>query len=412
MIIVIIIAALVLGIAFFQVVQGLYTALINAILAVLCAAFALSYYEPLAEALFYGSGYAHYGDAASLVLLFAVPLLVLRFLYDHFLVPGNVVFGPWADRIGGGILGLFYGTILAGILALSLQMLPFGQTVLSWRTHDEKLQVDQQLAPFYPDRFVLGMARVFSTGSLSAGPNSAFDRVHKDYRRTMFAFRNTALRNARTSTPPDALTIRGAWKPDPTSARWVAGVPEDSLLSERQNLNSQVLVVRTGVDEQARDETHHWFRLPATHFVLVSKTGNKYYPVAYLAFGAGELKRNEPEVKKWLVIEDSAREETRRSRRRRDEDDEDEGGRGGPGRANLIVLREWKTEGGPKTLHIDWVYRLPEGEEPAYMMFRRIAKAQIGKVEEGQPPVDGALQHNADIERAERRRREARNRNR
>ena len=50
MILIVITALFVLGIALFQAVQGLFSALIMSILTILCAVLAFNFYEPLAEA--------------------------------------------------------------------------------------------------------------------------------------------------------------------------------------------------------------------------------------------------------------------------------------------------------------------------------------------------------------------------
>ena len=145
MVIIILATVMVLGIAFYQVIQGLFSALIMTILTVLCAAVAMGYYEPLASAVLY-TRQAETADAVALIALFVLPLLGLRMLVDR-LIPGNVVFGRWADRIGGGVLGIFSGLIITGVLMVALQMLPFGASVLGYTPFDDALQRDQSLAP-------------------------------------------------------------------------------------------------------------------------------------------------------------------------------------------------------------------------------------------------------------------------
>ena len=85
MLLILIAFALVLGIAFFQVVQGIFSALVMALLSILCAAIAFNYYEPLAEALSLYDRMPAYADMASLIVLFVLPLLTLRIIFDRFL---------------------------------------------------------------------------------------------------------------------------------------------------------------------------------------------------------------------------------------------------------------------------------------------------------------------------------------
>jgi len=103
MVLIIAAAILVLAIAFFQVLQGIFSALIMAILAVLCAALSFAVY-PLVAELLYTTQPAH-ADALAIIATFILPLLALRILIDRF-IPGNVVLGVWADRVAGGILGI------------------------------------------------------------------------------------------------------------------------------------------------------------------------------------------------------------------------------------------------------------------------------------------------------------------
>ena len=380
MIIVIAIAILVVAIAAFQVIQGLYTALINAILTVLTAMFALAYYEDL-SAMLRESGVALLSDGLGLVLLFAVPLLVLRFLFDRLLVRDNVVFGSWADRIGGGVLGLVTGLFSVGILTLAMQMLPYDQTVLSYRPYDHEMKRAQTLAPFTPDEVVASAARALSEGSLSAG--KPLERVHPNYPLELFAARNTAGRNGRVDTPPTALAVLGIYEP-PANKRWLENVPEDVLLSSMEQKTARTLVVRVTVDEQARGEDN-WYRMPATHFRLVTKGGRGLYPVGYLTGSAHDendrkkVLNNETKI---IVSSDAPR----YYERTRQNEGENLTGRGGPGRANLIVLRPWKKDGGPKKLTIDWVYQVPADLKLSHMTFRRYSSAAVPEVQPATMP--------------------------
>ena len=97
---------LIAGIAFYQTAQGLFSALMMTILAIVSAAVAFNYYELLAQSVFYNR-FSAYADATCLMALFVVTLIVLRIVFD-LVVRGNVVFNPWVNRIGGGVLGLIF----------------------------------------------------------------------------------------------------------------------------------------------------------------------------------------------------------------------------------------------------------------------------------------------------------------
>ena len=154
------------------------------------------------------------------------------------------------------------------------------------------------------------------------------------------------------------------------------------------------MVVRVTVDEQARSEEDDWFRLPGTHFCLVTKDGHRTYPVGYLTYEAIDRyrkKRDKIEIveKKVKIITNNdvphLRKETRQN------EDDDLSGRGGPGRANLVVLRPWRKNGGPKELTIDWVYKLPENAEPSHVIFRRYSTAAVPEVNQNDLPSQAGM---------------------
>jgi hypothetical protein len=304
-----------------------------------------------------------------------------------------MAFGPWADRIGGGVLGLLTGVILVGMGALGMQMMPFDASCMGYLPYDENLQRNQTLMPFEPDEVVVSLANTLSTGSLSAGEGKALSRVHPNYTLELFCARNRAQRNGRIDTPPDALTIEGAYYP-PSGEKWLADVPADSLLTKRQQERAETVVVRVTVDEQARNGEDDWFRMPGTHFCLVTTDGWRTYPVGYLTHEVIERYDKDPEdievlgrETKLIVDNDvpKLREVTRKT------ENEDLSGRGGPGRVNLVVLRPWHKEGGPKKLVIDWVYRLPENAEPSHVVFRRYSTAAVAEIVEDEMPSTGEM---------------------
>ncbi|HOB73413.1 MAG TPA: hypothetical protein PKG54_02705 [Phycisphaerae bacterium] len=123
-------AVLILAVAFYEGLQGLFTALINCILAILAAALAFGLYEDLYFALLKEYQPDH-GRAIALLGIFIVSLLVLRTFLDV-LIKGNLQFPLYVDRAGGGVLGFITGMIVVGMLSIGFEMLPFGTTILSF----------------------------------------------------------------------------------------------------------------------------------------------------------------------------------------------------------------------------------------------------------------------------------------
>jgi len=406
MVLIIVSILLVLGIAYFQSTQGLFNALIMAILSALCAAIAMGWYEPMAVALLYDKHMA-YAEALCLVALFVVPLVVLRVLFDA-LIRGNVVFHAWVDRIGGGAAGLIVGMICVGIFMLAAQMLPWGPSLLGYKPFKEDLSRNQRLHPFCPDEFVVGFGEAVSRGALSGSVD--FRRSHDNLLRELYCARyrlkktgevrvgrrtkkTVTDRMGRVDAGPDDLVVGAAVEcPADFARQWSPGKMHP-LLGAAANRSDRIVLIRTKVSADAiegRDggAAANWWILPAVHFRLVTtdETGNtrSRYPLGYLtrlAPGGADAKSEAERAKRetpheWIFIGP-----------RRD-------GAGGIWlRASVAVERRWS--GGSKDLIVDWVFvlppdRLPSTKTPAYMVFRRAARADV-------PPVvaDGKGEKNA-----------------
>jgi len=389
MLIVIIATILVLGIAVYQATQGLFSAIVMAILTTLCAAFAFNYYEPLARTYLYSRQPA-YADGIALVALLFGSLLVLRVLFDWRL-RANVITSAWTDRIGGGLVGLYTGMILTGVLMLAIQMFPFGPSVLTYRPYDESLHRDQRLAPFYPDQFTLGWMDILSGAALSGERD--LGGSHDDLILELACARNQIEETyvdgdgqkhqahvGRLDAAPDSLAVEGVFvPPDPA---WADGVGDDPQMSDEENRQSKLIVVRTAVSSSARNETDDWWRLPATHFRLVTDDGKSHYPLAYLVywqttnpqkrFTTYQEYRNQFSVLGFQAIAPQLDEQ------------------GNPQLARLAVCRKWVN--GPEDLRIDWVYRIAAEAKADYMAFRRTARAELPKARDTYPPIRDALE--------------------
>ena len=386
MVLILIIALLVLGIVYYQAMQGLFSSVIMAILTVICAAVALNFYEALGQLLLYTRQPA-YADALSLVALFVLLLLILRIVLDK-VIGGNVVLNHWIDRIGGAAFGFVTGVFCVGIFALTLQMLPLGPSIMGYRPYDERLQRLDRLVPFYPDENIIKFGRMLSAGAFgTAGETPTFAEAHDDLLLELYCWRNRPMRSAklkgrkqtihsrmgRLDAMPDDLQVDGAWEcPDEYLARWCPKQVHP-LLEEGNNLKT--IVVRAVIHADAREDEDagqavNWFVLPATHFRLVGATGRSFYPVGYLTYldknsatartEASSLGKN-VSPRDWKFIGPTRNDEDTAYRL-----------------TDLSVDRPWLGKG--KALVVDWVYRIGEKEIPSYMVFRRTAKADVPKL--------------------------------
>ena len=389
MVLIIFALVLVLGIAFYQAVQGAFSAMIMAILTIACALLAINYYEPLAEWLLY-SGQPEFADASMLIGLFAVPLLILRIFVDR-LIPGNMLLGQWPDRITGGCLGLVTGLVCTGILMLALQMLPWNDSVMGYRPFDDTLHRQRSLSPLYPDEFTLGMANTFSTGSMAADPENPWKKQHDDLLLDLHCSRNTgkdstgAEMNLRGEVMTNSMEVLGVYKPE--QPVWQGEVPPYPLASDADvRTGEQTVVVRCSVAENAKEKKRGMYYLAATQFRLVTRSGRSFYPVGYLTYlPAGSTAYNSRGDKsEWILYPAPV----------------DNSGKAQLGQ--VIVARSGESG---KPLIVDWVFRLPAkdaigNDDPlAYIAFRRIARDGLDahfKVIPSMPPTKDALDRKGD----------------
>src|SRR3990167_5278075 len=121
---------LILTMTFFQGLQGLFSALITCVLAILSAALAFGFYEEVYFS-FLMQHLPEQGRAVALVGTFVLSLIALRVLFD-ILISGNMQFPSYVDRGGGGVFGFITAMVIVGMMAMGIQMLPFGPSFLGF----------------------------------------------------------------------------------------------------------------------------------------------------------------------------------------------------------------------------------------------------------------------------------------
>ncbi len=346
MILILIVTLLILAIAYFQAIQGLFSAMIMLILTVLSAVVAFNFYQPLAEAFLY-ERIPEAADGIALALLFVVPLIGLWLGMDA-LIRENITLNVWVDRIAGGFLGLIAGIICTGVLTTAMQMFPFDRAILSFEPFDGSLTRSQSLAPFSPDRFTVGLFDSLSKGGLTTGDDTSFSAAHDDLLAELFAWRNTAGLGGRIDALPDAIKIKGIYEPLEQQLPVLLNVPANPMIPSSKP--TKTLIVRAQVSNSAMNDKPRWWLLPGTHFRLVGQTGKSYYPMAYLTYeNQGRWAVHVPQMK---------------------------GAK--PQIADLAVQRPAMK--GKKSLTVDWVYQIEQNDKPAELIFRRTAKVKAPKV--------------------------------
>jgi len=199
----IIIFLLFLGIAFFQTIQGAYSALIMMVLTFLSAAVAVNFYGPLSKAYLLDL-IPEYADTASLMVIFSVTLVVLRTLADSF-VRGNIVIWEWPDRIVAGLLSIPTAMVLVGISAIGLQLLPFDTQLMYFNRFNDDNEKWVRSGLLFTDDVAAGMMARFSGGCLEGSQNFAL--AHPDWPGEISAQRIAVQRESRHAVMPDTVKV-------------------------------------------------------------------------------------------------------------------------------------------------------------------------------------------------------------
>jgi hypothetical protein len=369
MLIIILATVLVLAMTAFFAGQGLFSSMIAAVLSVLCAAFALNAYPALASAVLYDRQ-GPIANGVALIALFVLPLIGSRWLADA-LVPLNVQFSLWTDRIGGTALGLIASMTMVGMVLVIMQMLPFGDSVLGYTPYDNALRRDQRVWPFCPDDFAVSIGSLGSVGAF--GGEGSFNDLHADLLREAAAARNTAGSNGTTFARPDTMRMKSAYMPTPEDLKKAfkgkdINIPRDPLLAT-PDAGSQVLLIGMQIDSDAGD-SDDWTRLAGTQFRLVARRpasmGDKgpidHYPVGCLmAVGTAD-----GEVPEWKFTAAPMSK--------------------GVAQVGKLLAAE---KGNPV---IYWVYQLGQDEKndyekPDYVVFRQVSIKQVPKCKPEMPAL-------------------------
>ena len=156
--------------------EGVLTAMATLVNICISGLVAFEFFEPLAEeldGLFRGTFLAGFEDCLSLFVLFAPVLAGLRFLTNN-LASQEVELPPLMQQVGSGAVALVSGYLLAGILVVFLQMMPWGENFLDFQYNVEPNsgKVRQYLPP---DRLWLSFMNRAGSGPFSQGEAVTFD---------------------------------------------------------------------------------------------------------------------------------------------------------------------------------------------------------------------------------------------
>ncbi|MFQ6048575.1 MAG: CvpA family protein [Phycisphaerae bacterium] len=258
---------LVLLIAFFQAVQGLFSGLIMCLLTILSAAAAFSLAEPLAN---WWMQWIHpdYALAGAFIVIFVLCLTITRTLADNF-VPGNVRFTLWVDRAGGGLAGLVAGLIIVGMLCIGLQMLPFDAELMGFN----RLQIGEDGRArrgslwLNPDGFTVGLISTLANGSLAGAHR--LEQLHPDWLMEIQWNRSGVQKESLHAVPAGSIDVEAAWDlRRPLMQRGGGGLVEPAG-------GYRFIVVRVSLSSRAADpDGRH--RFTPTQWRLVGRLGRQW----------------------------------------------------------------------------------------------------------------------------------------
>ncbi len=239
------------AIAYMQMLHGLFSALIMCVLSLLCSAFALYMYEWVAYSFLAGP----LGDVAlpvSLMATFLVPLVALRLSMDALVIRSGMM--PMViDRSLGAVLGVVTAFTVTGMLALAIQMVPFGGTILGYQALDPETGEHNSLW-LSPDRFVVAMVSGFSDGVFSGSRRMSLD--HPDLVGEVVDQR-AGSGSVLHVAPADSVNLVDVERLDYIFDKTKAGNRRDSKIDYKRvkpSDGNQWYLVRLNFTKEAKDE--------------------------------------------------------------------------------------------------------------------------------------------------------------
>jgi uncharacterized membrane protein required for colicin V production len=378
---------LILAITFYQGLLGLFSAVINCILSILAAGLAFGLYEDVYYA-YLLDRQPDDGRAIALMGIFIIALLVMRVIVDQ-LIRENMHFPVYVDRLGGGLFGFVSAMIIIGTLSVSIQMLPFPSRWLGFsrfemfnadtgeaislvpkeerqKEADVLAGLDMSKVKFVrkglwmgPDAFVIGVVSHLSDNALS-GTNS-LSRMNPDLLDSLFWSRFAQHgQNTTAARKVDAIRVETAWEV-PKDGLYVAAATNDKTklnLAKSSDSDDKLasgchyVGVRAKLTQDASDDgTQYRFNPDQVRLVTKAKGGRtRAYPLMGLDAGI----RDPQDRSRWALYRVP--------------------------RGASVARKE------PQ---FDFVFEVPEDEDPWYVEFRRNARAEVPALAKEAPGAGG-----------------------
>ncbi len=193
---------IVLAGTYYLTIQGFTTAFITCVLTIVCLAVAFGTYEYVAQKVFIGL-LPDYAYAWALMGMFIVPLIILRILMDIW-VPRAHLLPQLLDKGAAAAAGLISTFMIAGVLAIAIEMSPWGPSVLGFQRFNPEKPDEQSELLFKPDRAAAGFASALSGGPFSG--TVRFASIHPDLI-TEIGWVQSAPAGISRVVPPDSVSF-------------------------------------------------------------------------------------------------------------------------------------------------------------------------------------------------------------
>lgn len=204
-------------IAYLHAIQGLFSALIGCVLSILSVCVAFAGFEYVAHN-WLASWRPDFALPVAFMGLFCGTLLGARVIADN-VIRRACLLPMIVDRVGGGVFGVLVGMIITGMLAIALQMIPFGGTILGYARfkppppprgtdddvpEDDREQDDQDDIFLNPDRFVVRLASMMGNRVFS-GQRDWYD-THPDFIQEI-GWSQATIRRIGHLAPPGSVSL-------------------------------------------------------------------------------------------------------------------------------------------------------------------------------------------------------------
>jgi len=174
------------GIAYANLNEGIYGALIVLILSVISGIIAMNFFGPLAMLLIVNQvpwpEFGRYAEGIIFLLLYGGSLLGLRSLFDHFLTE-RVRFPTNVDRVGAVTIGVLTGIVTIGAFIFACQMMPLNKHFLGWHPRHATLGIGPDAAYLRTMRHLSAQVLEHSSDERTHMPDAREVRDYFYYRR-------------------------------------------------------------------------------------------------------------------------------------------------------------------------------------------------------------------------------------